>query len=353
MRTDKLKIISIQRNSTILEALRQMDKTEKRLLIVFDKHKFFGLLSIGDIQRAIIRGVGMESTVEEIMRKDITIAYTKESFSSIKEQMLEERIECMPVIDEENNLVDIYYWDDVFGAEKKRKEVSLRLPVVIMAGGKGSRLAPITNVLPKPLIPLGQRTIMEEIMDKFLEVGCNEFHISVNYKADMIKYYFKSLNNPDYILNYFQEPEPLGTAGSMYLLKNKITSTFIVSNCDIVVDQDVEDIYKYHIENKNDITIVAALKHYKIPYGTIETSENGLLKELVEKPELIFQINSGLYILEPHTLGLIPDRQFFHITDLIDLVKKGKGRVGVFPVSEGAWKDIGEWDEYLKNKSGV
>lgn len=348
--TEKLKIISIDKESSILEALRQMDITEKRLLIVFFGSKFFGLLSIGDIQRALIKGVTLESKVEKILRRDITVASKGDSFESIKSEMLENRIECMPVIDKENNLVDIYYWEEVFGAETKRKQVVLNLPVVIMAGGKGSRLEPLTNVLPKPMIPLGKKTIMEEIMDKFIEVGCCEFHISVNYKADMIKHYFKSINSKIYKIKYFQEPQPLGTAGSMYLLKKIIHSTFFVSNCDILIDQDIDEIYRYHLENKNDITIVAALKHYKIPYGTIETGENGILKELYEKPELTFQINSGFYILEPKTLQLIPDNQFFHITDLINAVKINSGRVGVFPVSEGSWKDIGEWDEYLKNK---
>lgn len=349
MRSDKLKIISIQLNSTILEALRQMDKSEKRLLIVFDNNKFFSLLSIGDIQRALIKGVPLENKVVDILREDITVATTNDTYTKIKNDMLDQRIECMPVIDDQKNLVDIYYWENVFGIETKRKEVSLNLPVVIMAGGKGSRLEPITNILPKALIPLGKKTIMEEIMDKFIDVGCHEFYLSVNYKAEMIKHYFDSLNNPDYIINYFQEPKPLGTAGSMYLLKNKINSTFFVSNCDIVIDQDIEDIYSYHSDNKNDITIVAALKHYKIPYGTIETGENGVLKKLIEKPELTFQINSGFYILEPETLDLIPNNQFFHITELIERVRRNSGRVGVFPVSQGSWKDIGEWDEYLKN----
>jgi NDP-sugar pyrophosphorylase family protein len=165
----------------------------------------------------------------------------------------------------------------------------------------------------------------------------------------MIKYYFKSLKNPNYHIDYFQEDTPLGTAGSMFLIKNKINSTFFVSNCDILIDQDLQELYDYHKKNENKITLVSALKHYKVPYGTLETGDQGILKELAEKPKLTFQINSGLYILEPDLLEEIPENSFYHITDLIENVKKKGDKIGVFPVSEGSWKDIGEWDEYLKN----
>jgi NDP-sugar pyrophosphorylase family protein len=140
----------------------------------------------------------------------------------------------------------------------------------------------------------------------------------------------------------------MGTAGSLSLLKDRIHETFFVSNCDILIEQDYSEILRYHKENKNEITLVAALKHYPIPYGTVEAGENGQLIALKEKPELTFKINSGMYILDPHLLNEIPDNQFFHIIQLIEKVKKRKGKVGVFPVSEKSWRDIGEWSEYLK-----
>lgn len=345
----KIKGISITSEASILEALKQMDETYKRLFLVFKDAFFIGLLSIGDIQRAIIKGVSLEMPVTEIMRSNYRYAMATDSRKEIEAEMLALRAECMPVLDKDHNLVDVLLWEDVFGENTRRSDVDLKLPVVIMAGGKGSRLKPITNVLPKPLIPLGEKTIAEEIMDRFAGVGCNVFYLSVNYKAEMIRHYFDTLNNPAYIINYFQEDKPLGTAGSMFLLKQKINSTFFVTNCDIVIDQDLEEIYKYHIENKNKITIVSALKHYKIPYGILETGKKGLLNGLSEKPELTFQINSGMYILEPEMLELIPENEFYHITELIEKVKGMNQRVGVFPVSEGAWRDIGEWKEYLKS----
>ena len=139
----------------------------------------------------------------------------------------------------------------------------------------------------------------------------------------------------------------MGTGGSLALLKNKITKTFIVSNCDILIEQDYFEILAYHRKNKNEITIVAALKHYPIPYGIVETGDNGQLLDLKEKPELTFKINSGMYILEPHLLDEIPEDEFFHITQLIEKVKDRYGSVGVFPVSEKSWKDVGLLSEYI------
>ncbi|MCD4731537.1 MAG: nucleotidyltransferase family protein [Bacteroidales bacterium] len=337
----------IDENTSILNAIKHMDKTGKKLLIVTRENKFFSLVSIGDIQRAIIDNILLETPVNKILRRNIKVANKGDNIADIKNKMLEYRVEFMPVIDKNKNLVDIYLWEEIFSTDQKRKEVHINLPVVIMAGGEGTRLKPLTNVLPKPLIPIGEKTILEHILDKFVEIGSKNFFISVNYKADMIQHYFEALMNPDYQIIYFKEPKPLGTIGSLYLLKEKITQPFFVSNCDIIIEEDYGEIYNYHKENKNELTIVAALKHYPIPYGTIETGDNGILHSLTEKPELTFKINSGMYILEPHLISEIPENTFFHITDLIDKVKKRGGKVGVFPVSENSWKDIGDWDEYL------
>jgi NDP-sugar pyrophosphorylase family protein len=220
-----------------------------------------------------------------------------------------------------------------------------------MAGGFGTRLKPLTNVLPKPLIPIGKKTMLEEIFDRFSFHGCNQFFVSVNYKAELIEYYIENQKLP-FDINYFKEDKPMGTAGSMSLLKGKINDTFFVTNCDILVEQDYSEILAYHKTNKNEITIVAALKSFHIPYGTIETGDNGKLLLLTEKPDVTFKINSGMYILESHLIDEIPNDQFFHITDLIEKVKGRSGKVGVFPISEKSWKDVGSWSEisqYYKN----
>ena len=149
-------------------------------------------------------------------------------------------------------------------------------------------------------------------------------------------------------MTFFEEDKPLGTIGSVTLLKGKVDTPFFVSNCDIVIDQDYRDVYDYHKENRNDLTIVTAVKSLRIPYGVIETGENGLMTALKEKPELTYMINTGVYILNPECIDEIPQGEFFHITQLMEKIKARCGRVGCFPVSEHAWKDMGEWAEYLK-----
>ncbi len=344
------KNLKIEGNKTINHALRQMDLVRKKLLMVFDNTDFIGLISIGDIQRAIINNVDLNCEISKILRKDIILSKETESLEVIKNKMLSIRAEYMPVIDENNQIVNVYFWEDLFGKQSLPPLEKISFPVVIMAGGKGTRLKPITNVLPKPLIPIGNKPIVEHIMDRFVNVGCNEFLFSVNYKSEFIEYYFNTLENKTYNISFFKEDKPLGTAGSLHLLKDKINSTFFVSNCDIIVDQDYSEIYNYHRENKNELTMVAAIKHYKIPYGTLETLEDGVLYSMQEKPELTYKINAGLYILEPHLLNEIPNNEFFNITNLIQKILDRKGKIGVFPVSEKSWRDIGEWDEYLKNK---
>ena len=338
---------SIQVSKSILEALKLMDSSKTKLLFVFDEKKFVGLLTIGDVQRAILKDVVLTSSIFTILDKNKVYASVDEPVEDIKKKMSKLRAECMPVIDENGNLVKVYSWKDLFGSKIQAECPALNIPVVIMAGGMGSRLAPLTNIYPKPLIPIGEKTIVESIMDKFVRYNCHDFYMSVNYKADTIKNYFDFINNPEYNVSYFQEDKPMGTAGSLRLLKDKINSTFFVSNCDILIEEDYANILEYHRSNKNELTVVAAVKTISIPYGTIITGENGLLESIEEKPTLSFKINTGLYILEPTLLDDIPN-EFFHITHLMELLKKQDRRVGVYPISQNDWKDMGDWKEYLK-----
>ncbi len=343
--------ISIYTQTPIASALKKMDEANRKLLIVLNNdHSFFSLLSIGDIQRAIINNMPLDTHTIEILRKDVVVANINDDIELVKERMKIRRNEFMPIINDEKQITDIIFWEDLFS--EKRITQKLNLPVVIMAGGKGTRLQPLTNVIPKPLIPLNKKTIIEDIMDRFLEYGSHNFYVSVNYKADMIRYYFETLNNPEYNITYFQEDKPLGTAGSLGLLKGQIQQTFFVSNCDILIDDDYSEMLKYHRENKNEITLIAAMKHLSIPYGTLKTTEDGILTAITEKPDLIFKINSGMYIIEPHLINEIPENVFFHITHLIEKVMHRKGKVGVFPVSEKSWRDIGNWHEYVNLTRG-
>ena len=338
---EKIRQLLITGEETILSALQRMDSADRKLLLIMKENRFLGLISIGDQQRAIIRNLPLDTRVIQLIREDIIVAYSDEPMSAIRQKMMEHRIECMPVLDKERNLTRVLFWEDIFEGISNKQQQKFSIPVVIMAGGEGTRLKPLTNVLPKPLIPIGEKTIIENIMDRFVEAGCNNFLISVNYKAEMIAHYFETLKNPAYRIAFFREDRPLGTAGSMFLLKERINTTFFVSNCDILIDQDLRELYDFHTESRNRITIVAALKHYKIPYGTIESGQQGMLESLSEKPEITFKINSGVYLLEPDVLPLIPENTFFHITDLIKVVQETGGKVGVFPISERSWTDYG------------
>jgi dTDP-glucose pyrophosphorylase len=337
----------IPHDAVLIEALKKMDSLDKKLLIVLEGESFYGLVSAGDIQRAIISNKPLTTSVKDILRKNIKVASEKDSFSDIKEMMIKYRMELCPVLDQDNRISKVLFWEDIFTTEKPEPLEKFNLPVVIMAGGFGTRMQPLTHVIPKPLIPLDDKTMLEHIFERFNVYGCDKFHISVNYKADLIEYYLRELKLP-FSTELFKETEPLGTAGSLSLLKGKINSTFFVTNCDILVEQDYSEILKYHREQKNDITLIAALKNYAIPYGTIETSEGGKLLGISEKPDLTFKINSGMYILEPGMIDEIPPNTFYHITNLIENIRMNGGKVGVFPVSENSWKDVGVWEEYLK-----
>lgn len=345
---NKYSDLIVSKEDTILGVIQKMDQAKRKLMIVMDQSKVASLISIGDIQRAIIKGTDLKSPIIQILRPDVKYATTEDNIQVVKENMKARRNEFMPVVTLEGELADVIFWEDLF--EEKHSPVEkneIALPVIIMAGGKGVRLRPLTNVLPKPLIPLRDKTIIEEIMDQFLACGCKDFFLSVNYKAELIRYYFDTLQNSDYRINYFQEDTPLGTAGSLHLLRGQIQSTFFVTNCDILVEQDFSEILNYHRENKNEITMVAALKNYSIPYGTLTTREDGLLSTLHEKPDILFKINTGLYILEPGVIDEIPKNKFCNITDLIARLQQKGRRIGVFPVSEGSWTDIGNWSDYL------
>ena len=344
----RVQTISIAKSQPIIAALKQMDAMKVKLLLVTDGDKFCSLLSIGDIQRAIIANVPLESPIEKILRDKVNVAKVGDDRERIIARMKERRNDFMPIVDDEGNIVDVIFWEDISTYKEPRIRSPFTLPVVIMAGGKGTRLRPLTNVLPKPLIPIGELTMMEDIMDRFVECGCHNFYVSVNYKADTIRRYFDNLGKPQYHVEYFQEVKPLGTAGSLHLLKDRINSTFFVSNCDIIIDEDYSEILKFHRDNENEITVVAALKNYSIPYGTLETGDGGQLLSLHEKPDLTYKINTGMYVLEPHLIKEIPTDSLYHITFLIDKLIREHRKVGVFPINEGAWTDIGNWDEYMK-----
>ena len=228
-----------------------------------------------------------------------------------------------------------------------KKILKNNIPVVIMAGGKGTRMEPFTKVLPKPLVPVQDKTIIEHIIENFVQVGCNDFYLMVNYKNRILKAYFEELQ-PNYDIFFTDEKKPLGTAGSLHFLEGKFEHPLFLTNCDIIVKIDYSELYEFHKKGGFAITLVASFKEYKIPYGTCELKPDGSLLRINEKPKFDFLINSGLYVINPEIFQIIPENKFYHITHLIkDLAKKGE-KIGVFPVQQDSWIDIGQWDEYKR-----
>ena len=347
--SERIKKKIVSSDMTLIQTMKLMDDACTKLFLVFEGDTFLGIITNGDLQRAIIANTPFDAKIGTIISRDGKLfAQQDDNREKIKEWMLAKRAELMPVLSEDGQLVDVIFWDEILSdTPSVDTRPKIDLPVVIMAGGKGTRLKPITNVIPKPLVPVGEKTILEVIMDQFESIGCQKFYMSVNYKADMMKYYLSQLDH-QYDIEFFMEDKPLGTIGSVSLLKGKITTPFFVSNCDSINEQDYRDVWDYHIDNHNDMTIVTMVKSFKIPYGVIETGEDGLMTALKEKPEQTFQVNTGVYILNPDLIDEIPEGEFFHITHLMEKVQSRGGRVGCFPVSEHSWKDMGEWPEYLK-----
>jgi len=265
----------------------------------------------------------------------------------VRREMLQRNINCVPVVGTAGQIIDVLLWEKMFAEEVSERAPlkSINVPVVIMAGGKGTRLAPFTSVLPKPLIPLGEKTVIETIVDGFRAYGVDTFYLSVNYKSKIIKSYFEELE-PPYSVNYIYEDQPLGTAGSLYALAGKIASDIVLTNCDVIIPAAYHELVSHRRSENNDITMVVSLRNYSIPYGICEIENGGRLKAIREKPRYNFLVNTGLYVLKPHVLSMIPENEFFHITDLIEKLRLGGGRVGVYPISDKAWMDTGEWAQY-------
>ncbi len=217
-----------------------------------------------------------------------------------------------------------------------------------MSGGKGTRLKPFTNVLPKPLLPYKGKTFLENIIQLFINYKLKDFIISINYKSHLIKAFFKELN-PKYNLEYIEEKKPLGTAGSLSLIKRKKFKYFFVSNCDTIIKTNLFKLFKYFKKNHCDLTIVAAKQRLKIPYGVCTTKKNKTLKEIVEKPEVKFEVNTGFYLISSSLLKLVPkSKNLYHITDLIEKAQKLKKKVGVYKISNNSWYDLGSFSSLNK-----
>jgi dTDP-glucose pyrophosphorylase len=346
---EDVKPFLVPQRHTIRQAMEQLEKTEEKILFVVDgDFRLIGSLTDGDIRRWILADGDLKAEVLRVCNCHPYVAEEGFAIDQIRADMLSGNLGCVPVVNASREIVRLVFWKELFqGQVAIKPRARLSLPVVIMAGGKGTRMAPFTNVLPKPLIPIGDRTVIEIIIDQFLRYGIDEFHLSINYKSKILKSFFEELA-PPYSVAYIEENQPLGTAGGLRALYSASTDQLIVTNCDIVIQADIAELVAFHADNKYDLTLVASLKEYNIPYGVCELEKGGSLARISEKPQYSFLVNTGMYVVRRDRLNLIPEGSRCDMTDFIELVKGAGGRIGVFPIGENAWVDTGEWTEYRK-----
>jgi dTDP-glucose pyrophosphorylase len=323
------------------------DSSSKTLFVVGEHDSLLGSLSDGDVRRWILNEGGLDALVAEAYHRNPKSLQRDFVAAEVKQLMLDLIIDAVPVLDARGSVCGVVAWRDVFAETESSPKLRtpMTLPVVIMAGGMGTRLDPFTRILPKPLIPIGDKPIIEMIMDAFLPYGVTMFYISVNHKARMIKSYFEEQSGP-YRIAYLEESRPLGTAGSLRLLGAFPEESIIVTNCDILVESDYSEIVRLHDERQYDITIVVSCRRHVIPYGVCEIENGGTLKTIREKPAHDMLVNTGMYVLRRRVLDLLPNDTACDATELITLAQAAGYRVGVFPISEDAWIDIGQWEEY-------
>jgi dTDP-glucose pyrophosphorylase len=328
----------------IREAIRQLDQTAKRLLVIVKENKLVGVITDGDIRRWILRNGDFTLPVSYIMNARPIFLKEEECYKAF-EVMKTNNIEGIPIINEKHEVVDVLFWNEVDGHQENCNDTD-QIPVVIMAGGKGSRLYPYTKIIPKPLIPIEDVPIVERIMNQFMNYGFHEFYLTISYKKEMIKAYFseESLYN----LWFLEEEEPMGTAGSLALAANSVKERFFVSNCDILVDINYTKLLEYHRRNKNKITIVTTVKSFEIPYGVVTLGDNGCITSLSEKPKYERLVSTGMYVLETEVLKYIPKNRFYDMTELINDCLENQEQVGAYPIMDSAWLDMGGFSEMKK-----
>lgn len=343
-----LKNFQIRSDFLITDALKKINEGAEKILFVVDENsKLLGTLTDGDVRRWILKKGSLDVSIEQVYNKSPLILNRDYDIDTAKKLMIKNRIEQIPVIDENRYILDILFWENIFSDKFHKAIPKLDVPIVIMAGGKGRRLEPFSKILPKPLIPIGEKPIIEIIIDEFREYGINEYYLTLNYKGKMIEAYFDNIEK-DYTVNYVWENGYFGTASSLKLLENKISDIFIVSNCDVIVKADFGEVIELHKKEKALLTVLSSMQHHKIPYGVIKFEKGGKVTDILEKPEYIFTINTGVYILSRESLQFIPENSYFDMTDLIKRLIENDKKIITYPINEKNYIDTGQWEEYKR-----
>ena len=328
------------KEKSVRDVFRILDGLVVKVVFFLEGEKLSGVVSEGDIRRFILNDGDLDCGVDLIATKKPIIAYSIKEAKTILNK--KRSLKAIPIIDNEGRLKDIYCLQE-FTYNK------LGIPVVINAGGRGKRLDPYTNILPKPLIPVGDVPVIELIMNEFEKYQCCKFYVIVNYKRQMIKAYFSDAGRK-HLITWLDEDKPLGTGGGVRLVRKSMSETFFLMNCDTLIKTDYSCILEQHKREKNCVTVVCAYKNIRIPYGVIETREGGQINTIREKPEMSFLTNAGMYVVEPEVLDEIGDCERIDFTDVLERIMRKGMKVGVYPISEIEWLDMGQPEELERMK---
>lgn len=338
---EEVGIIQVAPDTPIREAMKLMDRSSLETILVIDEDKrLIGLVSDGDIRRAFLNGVESSEGIGRIMNRNFTALLHSTPFKDIEDTMRRRCFKQLPLVDEYKRVIDIVLLRDIIAGHYRDNYV------VLMAGGTGSRLRPLTNELPKPMLKIGDKPILEIIINQFKDHGFKNFIISISYLADIVEGFFGDGSNFGADIKYIRETKRLGTAGCIRNIRQYLDKPFYVMNGDLLTKIDFDDMLGYHMENKFDITMGVRKYRHQIPYGVMETHGNRITG-LIEKPAVDCTINAGVYCLEPEVIEFIPDNERFDITTLVERCIQSGGTVGGYDI-DGYWMDIGQIEEYHK-----
>ena len=335
--------ILIKENSSLLDAILKLNNTGTRCLFVVGKGNFFkGTLTDGDIRRSIIKNKSFVSSIKSIYNKKSFYILDKDKNNKTKVNnfLNKDRNLLIPILNKKK--IPIGYAPDNFHSEKDK----LKNLILIMAGGKGTRLKPYTDILPKPLIPYKNKSMIINILDKFKNNDFNNFLISISKKDKILQSFLSQFENK-YNFDYFRENKQLGTAGCLKKIKKQNLPFFMV-NCDTLVNVNPKRILNSHNETKSILTVVVCLKSYRIPYGEFEVNKKGFLKKIEEKPQKKLLANVGMYVLSPEVNKYIKTSKTFGMDELIKRLLKLRKKICIFPIKEDEWIDTGNWNNYFE-----
>jgi len=337
----KLDKFIISSTCTIKEAFKTIDAGALKIaIIVNNEKKVIGTIGDGDIRRGILNGKTLDDTIEELYFKDPILAKQTDTKSQIIQKAIAKKIYQVPIVDKNNFLIDIVDLATLLKTQKRKNKI------ILMAGGLGTRLRPLTHDTPKPLLNVGDKPILQTIIESFAKYGFEDIIISVNYKSDMIKEYFKDGSQFGVKISYIDETKRLGTAGALSLIQENPQEPFFVMNGDLLTNVNFEKFLDFHMDENAIASMAIREDNFQVPYGVIETNGAKITK-IEEKPTYKYFVNAGIYILSPQVLKYIPKDQFFDMPTLFEKLIKDNKNVLSFPIHE-YWLDIGRMEELQK-----